>query len=546
MRTLPQLSGNRTVSQQLKNCLTTLLKNRAYACVLSAILPIAFRLCLLPWMPVPEPAVHDEFANLLGAETFASGRLTNPPHPFWQHFEVFHLLQQPTYASKYPPMQSVVLAVGEKFGYPWIGVLLSVGAMCAAICWALQGCVSTQVSLVGSLIVGVRLGVFSYWVNSYWGGAVAATGGALVIGAFLRFLRQPRKMQGFVLASGLAILANSRPYEGLVLAISVVAVMIFKAHRGGTTPILIRMIAMPMLIVLIPTAAAMGYYNFRVTKNAFLFPHVLYDRQYGFVSSFLWLPPARLPSYRNPAMTDFAIRFELESLKAARSSVVSHIVRTVAIALYFTVIWSPIALLVLAPQRSSAEADRTTLFILLVSLVFLDQIMYVQAHYVAPILGVILARCAMAMDLLRHWQIRKRPVGAVLVGCLVGLMLLDPLLHSSDLETPGFRAPYYDQFKRDRKVVISELNQHPGEHLVFVRYSKEHIPHCEWVYNGANIDSARIVFARDLGDSSNLALARYASQRMVWVLKPDVSPPELSPYPGLVATHTHERPSAGN
>ena len=80
---------------------------------------------------VREPGVHDEFSYLLGASTFAQGRLSNPTPALPEFFEAPHVLVEPTYNSKYPPAQAVMLAIGYRiFGHPDLGSVAQLRPLC--------------------------------------------------------------------------------------------------------------------------------------------------------------------------------------------------------------------------------------------------------------------------------------------------------------------------------------------------------------------------------------------------------------------------------
>jgi hypothetical protein len=70
--------------------------------------------------------------------------------------------------------------------------------------------------------------------------------------------------------------------------------------------------------------------------------------------------------------------------------------------------------------------------------------------------------------------------------------------------------------------------------LVIVRYQPtsgvQHDVDHEWVYNAADIDSSKIVWARDMGDRQNQELLNYFSSRRIWQIDGDSSPPHLELY----------------
>jgi len=85
----------------------------------------------------------------------------------------------------------------------------------------------------------------------------------------------------------------------------------------------------------------------------------------------------------------------------------------------------------------------------------------------------------------------------------------------------------------DRARVLAELKATPGNHLVMVRYGPSHHIPTEWVYNDADIDHAKVVWARDMGPEENKELLAYFKDRQVWVVDADGKPVTLSPYDGL-------------
>ena len=65
---------------------------------------------------------------------------------------------------------------------------------------------------------------------------------------------------------------------------------------------------------------------------------------------------------------------------------------------------------------------------------------------------------------------------------------------------------------------------------MLVRYSPGHDPLADWVYNGADIDGQKVVWARDMGADNNEELLHYFKDRRVWLLEADDLPPKLQPY----------------
>jgi hypothetical protein len=256
----------------------------------------------------PIPRVPDEFSYLLMADTFAHGHLANPTPPLPEFFDTLHVLVHPAYASKYFPAQGVFLALGQKLAHhPSVGLWLSSSLACAATCWMLQAWAGPVWGLVGGVLMMVQWGVFSYWSQSYWGGMVAALGGALCLGALRRLWDHLSWSSALCFALGSVILVNSRPLEGaLAVGVATIATLCRAwKQRRRPTPVFWRRVVIPATGLLLLGAALTMVYNHAVTGSAWTSPYLEHERQYQQTPPFIFLPMHPDIGYSNPVMAGF-------------------------------------------------------------------------------------------------------------------------------------------------------------------------------------------------------------------------------------------------
>lgn len=527
----------------------TIARRRTLSVIVVGLLALALRIALLPVEPIPQPGVHDEFSYLLMADTFAHGRISNPTHPMWVHFETFHVNQKPTYVSMFYPAQGLILALGQVvFGHPFWGVWLSIGLMCAATCWMLQAWLPPEWALFGGILVIVRLGTFSYWANSYWGGTVAAAGGALVLGALPRIKQHQRWRDSLLLGLGLAILANSRPFEGLFLAFPILVALLIWVFRRKKTLAgqSAARILLPLGIMTAATVIGILYYSSLTTGNPFRTPYLVNVAQYNPVPYFPWQSVKPAPAYHHPIMQTFYLGWWLQQYEFARQHpIILGLIKAHILWFFFL---GPLLLLpmfmlgVVLPYGTSwknfSKDTRFLLIVFCISVVGLILPIFINPHYAAPMICVVYALVLLAMKRTRDWTWRESPVGCAIIRnvsvAAVALFLLciaTPLFHLRihNAPTPETWCSPWTQLTY-RAEIQTQLEKSPGKHLVIVRYSPQHNPMEGWVYNSADLDSSKIVWANDMSAAENAALIRFFKDRQTWLVEPDEHPAKLSTY----------------
>lgn len=514
--------------------LSKLSQRPALAMIAIALLAFAGSLLVAAIVGLPLPATHDEFSYLLAADTFAQGRLTNPTHPLWVHFETFHVIQHPTYMSKYPPAQGMVLALGQLIsGQLIVGVWLSIALMSAAIYWMLLAWTPAPWALVGGLLTVACWGIASYWSQSYWGGAVAAAGGALLFGGVRRVIAEPRVRHAITMGLGLTILLFSRPLEGLLVALPAGALLAGWLLIGQNRPaarVALVQIVTPLLIVLLLTGVAAAYYNDRITGDPFKLPYQVHEETYSVAPFFVWQAPRAVPTYNHDVLRAYHTERNYVIYEQQRSAgglwprLAKKLDKFWSFYLGFA-LTIPLLVLPWTARR------RWTAFAVLVCLLVLSETVWVApffAHYVAPIASLIMFLIVEGLRWLWSWRWRRWALGRWVVVVVMLLAVLTPVVATVRAKQSANPTAWNHQ----RAALQAELQASGGRHLVVVRYGPRHHIDNEWVYNAATIDQAPVVWAREMDEAHNRELLTYFADRQPWLLVVDQdSAPQLLPYP---------------
>ena len=504
-------------------------------CILAvALATLGIRVALLPVRGFPSPSVHDEFSYLLGADTFASGRLSNPMHKLWPSFESIHILVRPKYATNFQPGQSLFLAFGQKvFGHPYYGVMLSVALMNAALCWMLFGWTSRRWALLVSLYPILYFTAGSRWMETYFGGAIVAMGAALILGAYPRLVRRPSVGLAALFTFGLSLLFLTRPYEGGCLAIAVTLLLAWHLwrRRSMRTNLFRWRMLLPVLI-LVATATFQMALNRGITGSFFTLPYILHLRTYE-VAPIWWAFKGAGPPRPGPAPEVFKLHsVEYRDYLAVHDALpwsVMMIAKRV-LRLLFMLLYPVLLFPFLLPAARKDPWLRTLLAFVLACFLSLILEVWSAYHYEAPFFAVMVAFTGRGL-----WKTSRAvsPGGKLaLMTAAFALIVLAPLArHAYVTHRDLTVVSEMSRFAISRAGIESSLTHSGQRHLVFVRYLPNHDIYREWVYNKADIDKAPVIWARDLGLAQNdQVIAYYGKSRHYWLLEADVENPQLKDY----------------
>lgn len=499
----------------------------------------------------PVPHVHDELSYLLAADTYASGRLTNPTPAFFEHFEAPHILVEPSYMSKYPPMQGLFMAAGQFFfGHPIFGVWLSCGAAAAALFWMLSIWTNGKWAFLGTLLMILFIGINGYWAQSYWGGMAAATGGALFFGGFRQLFKKLSGGTTLLMILGGIVLVNARPFEGtatMVPSLIVLLIWLVRDRKNSISRKFSQVIAPAVLLTGI-ALSAMAYNNYRITGSAAKFAYTAHQAQYHPTALFIFQSPYESATKGTPRLRKL---YEYLSTSAPLRNLDSF---GLPDTVYLYPLYGFVCLLFLLPFFLLSPPLMIFLFVMTFPLIRRSRWLALIAgtilftlfcmsfaafwdnyHYSASLTGCIflLTVAGLRQIIVYSRKNSQMKIAYALLLLLVTASFIHQMIYlptassmpdssaMNDLENVNLKLDQLTELPANIKItdlkteIERMVEKLPDKYIALVTYDKNFTFHDEIIYNKADIANSKIIWATDLGEEKNTGLLNFYNNRKI-------------------------------
>ncbi|MGH9560500.1 MAG: hypothetical protein ACRD3S_03515, partial [Terracidiphilus sp.] len=297
------------------------------------------------------------------------------------------------------------------------------------------------------------------------------------------------------------------------------------------------------LLVIMGAVAWLGVYNQKAFGNPLILPYTIDQQTYSMAPYFIWQHLRPEPVYPDQAMCAF-YTYEIQLYKNIHS-LKGFLPWTLAKTAFVVPFYTGFCLLPPIFMIRRVFLDRRIRFLVISVLVLaggMSMVIFLVPYYLA---AFTVALYAIGLQMMRHLRVYKSgrsPVGIALVrftmaACVImaGVRVIAEPLHlgPAEFSPANWNDVWYgpQHFGVERVAIEKWLEGQPGQQLVIVRYADNHHFENEWVYNSASIESAKVLWARDMGYGSNQELIRYYANRKVWLVEPDAIPARISSYP---------------
>jgi hypothetical protein len=367
----------------------------------------------------------------------------------------------------------------------------------------------------------------------------------LVLGALPRLTKNARLRYALLLAAGVILLALTRPYEGLLLCLPVAAVLGYRAIYGKyrLSPFALAKIAFVPLSLIVAALVWLGYYDYRAFGNPLTLPYSVNRATYAMAPYFIWQSQRPEPTYRHEEMKSLYYESEMKDF-AAIHSIRSFVPKTIQkgwLALEFFAAYALLPPLIMLPRLFRDRRLRFLVICVLILAAGIVIMVYLIPHYLAPFTAAFYAIGLQCMRHLRLWTPEGKPAGMAMVRLTVTVcfVLAAVRVFSVPLRVTGPEWPAGnwvlmwsgpEHFGTERAQIETNLERLPGKQLVIVRYTHQRQPLDQWVYNSADIEGSKVVWAGEVDSASDPELLNYYRDRKAWLVEPDSIPARILPY----------------